>query len=463
MKNGKHWLKQGCFGKLLVLMLVGALALAGCEKKSVTGSGSFDASQATVTIAPTPEETAESTVQEPTPEPTPEATAEPTAEPTPSPEEVYAEMVELSLMYEGNYERLQKFIEKLRAGDEVKVAMLGGSVTEGAGAGSNDKGYAYQFLDALAETYAANGKDQIVYVNAGLSGTPSVLGWMRYQQDVVTPLGGDPDLLVIEFAVNDWEEPTRGRAYESMVYAALSAKKDAAVICLCSVAKTNWNTQDSYLTIAKHYQIPLVSMKKALFTPLNATRVAATKYFMDDYHPKFYGHELMKDCLMNLFAKADAAEAAAPAEIPEAAVKGRDFVNIVQVDSKTMVKGMKTGSFGDVDDKVVTMYFTNGKSFPNNFYHKAGSKNDALQMTVKCKKILINYKTSSDKIFGTAEFFIDGSLVKAAEGYSGGGWNNCNVLMVLDEDEAAKHTLEVKMAEDSLDKAFTILSISYCE
>lgn len=463
MKNGKYWLKQGCFGKLLVLVLVGALALAGCEKKSVTGSGSFDASQATVTIAPTPEETAESTVQEPTPEPTPEATAEPTAEPTPSPEEVYAEMVELSLMYEGNYERLQKFIEKLRAGDEVKVAMLGGSVTEGAGAGSNDKGYAYQFLDALAETYAAKGKDQIVYVNAGLSGTPSVLGWMRYQQDVVTPLGGDPDLLVIEFAVNDWEEPTRGRAYESMVYAALSAKKDAAVICLCSVAKTNWNTQDSYLTIAKHYQIPLVSMKKALFTPLNATRVAATKYFMDDYHPKFYGHELMKDCLMNLFAKADAAETAEPAEIPENAVKGRDFVNIVQVDSKTMVKGMKTGSFGDVDDKVVTMYFTNGKSFPNNFYHKAGSKNDALQMTVKCKKILINYKTSSDKSFGTAEFFIDGSLVKAAEGYSGGGWNNCNVLMVLDEDEAAKHTLEVKMAEDSLDKAFTILSISYCE
>ncbi|MBO7338941.1 MAG: SGNH/GDSL hydrolase family protein, partial [Lachnospiraceae bacterium] len=374
-----------------------------------------------------------------------------------------AQMVELSLMYEGNYERIQKVIGKLRAGEEIRLAILGGSVTEGAGAGSNDKGYAYQFLDALAEEYAANGKDQILYVNAGLSGTPSVLGWMRYQQDVVTPLGGDPDLLIIEFAVNDWQEATNGRAYESMVYEALSAKEDAAVICLCSVAKTAWNTQDSYLTIAKHYQIPLVSLKKALFTPKNETRVAATKYFMDDYHPKFYGHELMKDCLMNLFAKADAAETAEPAEIPENAVKGRDFVNIVQVDSKTMVKGMKTGSFGDVDDKVVTMYFTNGKSFPNNFYHKAGSKNDALQMTVKCKKILINYKTSSDKSFGTAEFFIDGSLVKAAEGYSGGGWNNCNVLMVLDEDDAAKHTLEVKMAEDSLDKAFTILSISYCE
>jgi hypothetical protein len=447
--------KRAALAALCVVMLC---MIAGCEKAGAQEGEGKESSQAQVSAEATPEAS-----QVATPEPTPEATPDPTPEPTPSPEEIYAQMVELSLMYEGNYERIQKLIGKLRAGEEIRLAILGGSVTEGAGAGSNDKGYAYQFLDALAEEYAANGKDQILYVNAGLSGTPSVLGWMRYQQDVVTPLGGDPDLLIIEFAVNDWQEATNGRAYESMVYEALSAKEDAAVICLCSVAKTAWNTQDSYLTIAKHYQIPLVSLKKALFTPKNETRVAATKYFMDDYHPKFYGHELMKDCLMNLFAKADAAESAAPAQIPENAVKGRDFTGIVQVDAANKVKGMKTGSFGDVDDKVVTMYFTKSASFPNNFYHKAGTKNDPLKMTVKCKKILVNYKTSTDKSFGTAQFIVDGKAVGTAEGYSAGGWNNCNVIMVLDEKEAANHTFEVKMAEGSEDKAFTILSISYCE
>ena len=460
MRIGKHWLKRGYFGKVLALMLVGVLALAGCTQ-GTGGNGSTEGastqsevSKESSEVAATPEATLEATA-EPTPEPT--------AEPTPSAEEIYAEMVELSLMYEGNYARIQKVIEKLRAGDQVSLAILGGSVTEGAGAGSNDKGYAYQFADALAASYAKNGKDQINYVNAGLSGTSSSLGLMRYQQDVLDPLGEAPDILIIEFAVNDWQEATNGRAYESLVYEALTAKEDAAVICLCSVAKTAWNTQDSYLTIAKHYQIPLVSLKKAVFTPKNETRVPATKYFMDDYHPKFYGHELMKNCLMNLFEKADVAEAAQPAEIPAEAVKGRDFTGLTQVDSKHLVKGMKTGSFGDTDEKVVTEYFTKSAAFPNNFYHKSGSKNTALSMKVKCKKILVNYKTANDKDFGKADFYVDGKLVATADGYSSGGWNNCNVLLVLDDAEAATHTLEVKMAEDSLEKAFTIFSISYAE
>ena len=82
---------------------------------------------------------------------------------------------------------------------------------------------------------------------------------------------------------------------------------------------------------------------------------------------------------------------------------------------------------------------------------------------MNCSKILINYKTANDKNFGKAEIYVDGALVATADGYSGGGWNNCNVLLVLDEAQAAKHTLEVKMAQDDADKAFTIFSISYAE
>ena len=418
---------------------------AGSEKK--TGESSMKENETN--------ETKETTEKQP------EATATPVS--TPSAEEIYSEMVELSLKYEGNNYRLKKVIEKLRGGEEVSLAILGGSVTEGAGAGSNDKGYAYQFADALAETYAANGREQIKYVNAGLSGTPSVLGWMRYQQDVVTPLGGTPDLLIIEFAVNDWQEPTGGRAFESMVYEALSAREDAAVICLCSVAKTGWNTQDVYLPIARQYQIPVVSMRNAVFITDSKTRISAETYFMDDYHPLYYGHQLMKDSLMNLLAKADESEIDEPAAVPTDAVKGLDFTGIIQVDSKNPVKGMKTGSFGDTDEKIVGEYFTKSAAFPNNFYHVAGTKNDPLSMKVKCKKIIVNYKNATEDTFGKADFYIDGKLVATADGHSGGGWNNCCVLLILDEEEAATHTLEVKMAEDNLDKAFTIFSISYVQ
>ncbi|MBP5330818.1 MAG: hypothetical protein J6Y89_03090, partial [Lachnospiraceae bacterium] len=147
----------------------------------------------------------------------------------------------------------------------------------------------------------------------------------------------------------------------------------------------------------------------------------------------------------------------------EKAVKGRDFMNLVAVDNANRVDGLDTGSFSDIDDKVVTMYFTKAVSFPNSFYHKAGEENKPLTLKVNCKNILINYKTSTDASFGNAAFYIDGELVTTAEGHTSGAWNNCNCILVLDEKEAAEHVLEVKMAEGSEDKAFTILSIGYTE
>ena len=109
------------------------------------------------------------------------------------------------------------------------------------------------------------------------------------------------------------------------------------------------------------------------------------------------------------------------------------------------------------------MYFTKAASFPNNFYHKAGSVNKPFKVTLNCKNILINYKTSNSTDFGKADFYIDGELVTTADGHSDGAWNNCNVIMVLKQDESSEHVLEVKMAEGSEDKAFTILAIGYSD
>ncbi|MCR5323845.1 MAG: SGNH/GDSL hydrolase family protein [Lachnospiraceae bacterium] len=451
-------------GLLLVLALC-----TGCKSSEDTGisenAGNEGASQ--VTNGEDQAVTKEASTPTPTPEATPTPEPTPTVAPTPtmSPQEIYEEAVEKSLLFTGNNYRIKKVLEKLRAGQDIYVAALGGSVTEGAGASSNDKGYAYLFADELKKTYAPEGSDTVHFVNAGLSGTPSSLGIMRYKQDVLDLLGHVPDLLIIEFAVNDWQEATGGRAYESLICEALSANEECAVICMCSVSKGNWNTQDVYLPIAKNYLVPVVSVRNAVFKTTSGKneRISASMYFYDEYHPSSYGHTLMKNCLMNLLKTVDEAEENVPKEMPESVVKGRDFVGLTAVDSVNTVDGLNVGSFGATDDKVVTMYFTKAVSFPNNFYHKAGEENTPLTLKVKCKNILINYKTSTDASFGNAAFYVDGELVATAEGHTGGAWNNCNCILVFDEKEAAEHTLEVKMAEGSEDKAFTILSIGYIE
>jgi hypothetical protein len=109
------------------------------------------------------------------------------------------------------------------------------------------------------------------------------------------------------------------------------------------------------------------------------------------------------------------------------------------------------------------MYLTKKAAVPDNFCHKVGSENKPFKVVLNCKNILINYKTSNRSDFGKADFYIDGELVVTADGYSASGWNNCNVIMVLKQNEPAEHVLEVKMAEGSEDKAFTILAIGYSE
>ena len=72
----------------------------------------------------------------------------------------------------------------------------------------------------------------------------------------------------------------------------------------------------------------------------------------------------------------------------------------------------------------------------------------------------MNYKTGSGN-FGTAEVYVDGNLVKSLNG--AGGWNNSNVVLLIDDREAAEHVVEIRMAEGQEDKAFTIYAFGYTE
>ncbi|MBR4341507.1 MAG: hypothetical protein IKP88_02160 [Lachnospiraceae bacterium] len=474
-------IKDNTILKKIRTILLGTFIFATISLASGCSSKNADEQKTTPTseISSTPEETSmpESTSvpkvsptseATPTPEATPTSKATPTTEPTPtmSAEELYLEAVEKSLVATGNNYRLKRVLEKARAGEDIYVCALGGSVTEGALARTNDEGYAYLFANEFKSTYCPGDGSNFHFVNAGLSGTPSCLGIIRYRQDVVDLLGADPDILIIEFAINDYNEPTKGRAYESLIRKALEANDECAVILLYSIAKTGWNMQDNYIKVGKYYDVQQVSIKNALYKTSKIMRVSESKYFADDYHPTTYGHKMMKDCMMNLIKVVDSEETETPTDLPENDMFGSDFKNLVMIDSNSLKLdhlSINPGSFSDRDEAVVNMYFTKAAAFPNNFCHKAGSENKPFKLTLNCKNILINYKTSSNTSFGKADFYIDGELVATADGYSSGGWNNCNVIMLLRQSETAEHVLEVKMAEGSEDKAFTIFSIGYSE
>ncbi len=80
-----------------------------------------------------------------------------------------------------------------RPGDTLRIAYLGGSITQAAG------GWREQSAAGIAGRYPRN---PVTHVNAGVGGTGSDLGAFRLAGDV---LRGRPDLVFVEFAVNDFK------------------------------------------------------------------------------------------------------------------------------------------------------------------------------------------------------------------------------------------------------------------
>lgn len=372
----------------------------------------------------------------------------------------YDKMLETSLLSTGDNGRLEKVLAKLEAGESVNVAFIGGSITEGAGAAKTSECYVEQTVANLKKLYP---QAEINYVNAGIGGTPSALGIMRYKRDVLDNLGTTPDILFIEFSVNDYQECTDGRAFESLVRGALEADENTAVCLVYAVFKSKWNMQDRYIPMGELYGLPMVSVKDATKGAFESGLLTDAEYFSDEYHPTSYGHTIMADCITYMITETAKKEVPENiAEIPSETVVGADFAGSILVTSKAS-NGcvIECGDFAGTDTQVHGAPITNGITFPDNWKHSQGSGNIPFVITVNCRNLLINYKQSSTNTSGTVVVSVDGEVVKEISSYNEGGWNQSIVELIIDEDEPKEHTISIQMKEGDEDKEFTILALSY--
>ncbi len=439
-------MKKRFLHKIFPLILVLALTCSACgQSDTPTSASGTTLTEAPATVTEAPAET---------------PTEAPTAEPA---EEIdwYQQMLNTSILSTGTNGRLNQVIEKLANGEEVSIAMIGGSITEGAGADIPANSYGDLFVAGLKQTYP---DATIHYCNAGLGNTPSTLGLMRYERDVTNMVVAEPDLVIIEFAVNDWDEPTYGRAYESMVRNVLKQENDPAVLLLFSVFQSKWNMQDEYSPIGELYGLPMVSMWDAIAYAYEENQLNDDLYFADIYHPTNYGHQITADCLTELFERVATQDTVEIAPLSDDFYYSPDFMNMHFVTSANHNGAtIDAGSFSETDIALQNFSRTNSPAFPNNWMHTAQSGDESFKAEFICKNIMLNYKISGSADFGFASIYVDGALVTELFGFEKGGWNSSITELILDEDEAAPHTLEIKMSEGWEDCCFTILGIGYAD
>lgn len=391
-------------------------------------------------------------------------------------ETIMKKMAQASLCSAGNNARIKSVISKARAGETVSLAYIGGSVTEGALVDSDTKCYAKVSATAFAETYGTDGGSNVHFINAGMSGTPSDIGVVRYNRDVIDrlPEGQDhPDILFIEFAVNDYGCDTAGGAYEGLIREALSS--GSAVVLIFSVFKPkNTVCEPDYRKYGQHYDLPMVSMGDAINDYYKKDGFAKW-YFGDNLHPNARGYQLMSDCIMNMMDVLDK-EAEEEDNITDidsiTPLKTAAYQGIKMIDQSTELGGdaaitnIDAGGFTGKDTATGNFQYTyNGKKdapwFPNNWMHTSTSGADSLKISVNCSTLMLVYKLSNQASYGSADLYIDGVKKTTLTCFDSSGWNNGKVYLALTENEAAAHEIELKMADGNESKNFTLLAIGY--
>ena len=385
----------------------------------------------------------------------------------------YRQMLEKSLVQTGNNARLKNAIDKARRGEDVTIAFIGGSITQGAGAiPINTECYAYKTFKGFCEMTGRGLDENIHYVKAGVGGTPSELGMIRYERDVLREGGTVPDMVVVEFAVNDEGDETKGECYDSLVRKILSAENHPAVILLFAVFANDFNLQERLSPVGRAYDLPMVSTRDAVVEqfyqkPGSGRVVSKNQFFYDSYHPSNVGHTIMADGILHLLEVVDGQEADEDVLKLEEVVPpiGGGFEKVQLLDRRHSVgqAEIACGSFEHVDGELqaveMDLDLTGTPEFADNWMYRGAEKAGECKpfvMDIICESLLLVYKDSASNQVGCAEVWVDGEKVLYADPHIN-GWTHCNAQICFRDRERKRYHVEVKMAPGTEDKNFTIL------
>lgn len=192
-----------------------------------------------------------------------------------------------------DYSRLAAVLDKASRGEKITIVTLGGSITQGVISPGPD-----ELIDVSAKPYATIVKDwfvekfpdaKIKFYNAGVGGTGSYYGVHRLNRDVLVY---NPDLVLVEFAVNDYSESYFDAVcYENIVRRLLEYKDNLAVMLLFSQTTDGISEQGYQSTIGSNFKVPMISYGNAINYAMANEGKSPSDFSGDKTHPSIFGHQ----------------------------------------------------------------------------------------------------------------------------------------------------------------------------
>ncbi len=200
-----------------------------------------------------------------------------------------------SIVNIGDIDYIGRVFEKAEKGEHVSIVYLGGSITQGCNATTEDKRYVNMSAKWWEEKFP---QAKISFFNAGIGATTSQFACARAEEHV---LNKNPDLVFVEFSVNDEDDLLFMETYESLIRILLKNDGVKSVVMINNLFyDTGLNAQGVHNAVGLHYKLPIVSVRDYIFPKIYKREINLSDYTDDMLHPKDLGHKMISDLIINL-------------------------------------------------------------------------------------------------------------------------------------------------------------------
>jgi lysophospholipase L1-like esterase len=344
-----------------------------------------------------------------------------------------------------DFGRLQRFLAKAVAGRDLTIGVIGGSITAGANAepmAANCYGARIkQFLESKF-------RGKVTLINAGIGSTNSFFGVIRADDQL---LKYHPDLVLIDYAVNNGTEAIFQQTYEGLIRKILKSPGAPALLAVMFCTQAGITKQEDQIPIAQYYRVPVVPYADTVKNNI----IDGGKNWLDYYatltldggdgvHPNTAGHQLAADLVAAMYNKIQPNREAAVAAVLPASQYSPAYDNAYYL-SKNDISPERTGTW--VDGGAIWDFHT-GKGW------RSVKKNSELVFSITGELAAMTYwKRPAGEGYGRAQVWVDNGQPVEIDGSNGEALDQIAFTGL----GGGSHKLHIKTLDD---KPFEIVAIA---
>jgi len=330
-----------------------------------------------------------------------------------------------------DFARIYKAMDKGRNGEDIKVGVIGGSITQGFFATTEDKRWSNLMADWWEEKFPDS---NVELINAGWGGTGSDIGTHRVYDDLLVE---HPDFIVVEFAVNDVEGDLAKKMMEGLIQQSLLAENTPGIMILTLKQDNGTTAQASHKEVAEYYKVPMVSFADLIDAHVVADNINLSSIFVDGLHPNDVGMAYManfiKIGLDSIYATLPDAE-----KLPE-----------IKLELPTpLVTNIFSSTFQFFPKNIVPLHNQGWTKTETGWYAESVESQIDFKLMGNAVSVIFTQNNKSNR--GKAEVWVDEGEKTVIDAYMFDDWGTKYAYALVQEGLAdGEHVLHIKVLNET--------------